>query len=193
MNLAGTRNRRWVLLAAGTMLLAGVFHLAIVRDHWEHAPAHGLFFLIAGLVQIGWAVAFWRSGSPFLARLGFVIALGLIALWGITRAAAAPFGHGPEAVDSAGVATKLCEIVCAVSLAALLASSLFVPGHRPAWVTLGGLAVLALALAGVTYEVALAAQPFFPVVAGSSAEHERHGAEPGEHEAHDHSPEEESE
>jgi hypothetical protein len=173
------------------MLLAGVFHLAIVADHWEHAPAHGLFFLIAGMVQIGWAVAFWRSGSSALARLGFVIALGLVALWGITRAAAAPFGHGPEAVDSAGVATKLCEIVCAASLAVLLTSSLFVPGRRPASVTLAGLTVLALAFAGVTYEVALAAQPLFPALTNSSAEHEHHEDEPEEHETHDHSHEEE--
>jgi hypothetical protein len=186
------RERRWIVLASGAMFLAGVFHLLIGPYHWEHAPAHGIFFVIAGLVQIGWAVAFWRSGSRSLAKIGFVLALALIVLWAITRAVAAPFGHGPEAVDSAGVATKLCEIVCAASLAVLLASSLFVPGRRPAWVTLAGLTVLALALAGVTYEVALAAQPVFPALAGSSpAEHEHHEVDPGEHEAHDHSHEEE--
>lgn len=193
MDLPGARDRRWAMLAAGAMLLAGVFHLAIVPGHWEHAPAHGLFFLIAGVVQIGWAIAFWRSGSPALARLGFVLALGLVALWAITRAEIAPFGHGPEAVDPAGVATKLCEIVCAASLAVLLASSLFVPGRRPAWVTLGGLTVLAVALAGVTYQAALAAEPLFPALAGSSAEHEHHEDEPEEEATHDNSHEEEAE
>lgn len=194
MEQAGVRDRRWIMVASGAMFLAGAFHLLIVRDHWEHAPAHGILFVIAGLVQIVWAAAFWRSGSRSLARVGFVLALGLIVLWGITRAVAAPFGHGPEEIDSAGLVTKLCETVCAVSLAVLLASTLFVPGRRPAWVTLGGLALLAVLLAGVTYEAALAAQPFLPALAGSgAAEHEHHEGESGEHEGHEeheHTPDE---
>jgi hypothetical protein len=182
MEHAGVRDRRWIMAASGAMFLAGVIHLLIVRDHWGHAPAHGIFFVIAGLVQIGWAVAFWRSGSRSLARVGFVLALGLIVLWGITRAVAAPFGHGPEEIETAGLVTKLGEIVCAVSLAVLLASTLFVPGRRPAWATLVGLSLLAPLLAGVTYEVALAAQPLLPALAGSG--HEEHEAE--EHEAEEH-------
>ena len=183
MEQTQVRGRRWIMVASGAMFLAGVFHLLIVPHHWEHAPAHGIFFVVAGLVQIGWAIAFWRSGSRSLAGIGFVLALGLIVLWGITRAAVAPFGHGPEEIDSAGLVTKLCEIVCAVSLAVLLASALFVPGRRPAWVTLGGLALVAVLLAGVTYEAALAAQPLLPALAGSgAAEHEHDEGESGEQE-----------
>lgn len=191
MEKARGRDRRWIVAASGAMFLAGVFHLLIVPHHWEHAPAHGIFFVIAGLVQIAWAIAFWRSGSRSLAQVGFVLALGLIVLWGMTRVVAAPFGHGPEEIDAAGVATKVCEIACGVSLAVLLASTLFVPGRRPAWTTLVGLSVLAVVLAGVTYEVALAAQPAFPALAGSSAEHEHHESEAEGHEPHDHSHEEE--
>lgn len=32
--------------------LAGIIHLWIIPEHWEHAPAHGLFFLGVGIAQI---------------------------------------------------------------------------------------------------------------------------------------------
>ncbi len=56
--------------AVFTMMLAGVLHLYVVRDHWAHAPAHGLFFLTAGVLQIAWSIAFLRSDREILRRFG---------------------------------------------------------------------------------------------------------------------------
>lgn len=106
----GHAKKRWAEAAIFTIMLAGVLHLMVVREHWAHAPAHGLFFLVAGLFQIGWSIAFLRSNSETLGRLGFVAALVLVLLWAITRLIPVPFGHGPEEVDTPGVATKLCEV-----------------------------------------------------------------------------------
>jgi hypothetical protein len=41
-----------------TIALAGLVHLLIVPAHYAHAPAHGIFFALAGIVQIAWSVAF---------------------------------------------------------------------------------------------------------------------------------------
>ncbi|MCQ3980642.1 MAG: hypothetical protein DPW09_45120, partial [Anaerolineae bacterium] len=46
-----------------TIALAGLVHLLIAPAHYAHAPAHGLFFAAAGIVQCIWAVAFWRRPS----------------------------------------------------------------------------------------------------------------------------------
>jgi hypothetical protein len=171
------------------MFLAGALHLAVVAEHWAHAPAHGLFFLLAGVAQIGWSIAFWRTRSPGLARVGFVMALALIILWGVTRMLPAPFGHGPEAIDSAGLVTKLCEGVCAAALAALLTTTFTVqPGLR-AWRPISGLILVSLLVAGLTYGAALAAEPLIPALAPPSIEEHEHAPQ----EQHEHAPPEEHE
>jgi hypothetical protein len=54
------------LIPTVTIALAGLVHLLIVPAHYAHAPAHGIFFALAGIVQITWAVAFWRRPSVIL-------------------------------------------------------------------------------------------------------------------------------
>lgn len=166
-----------------TMMLAGVMHLYVVREHWAHAPAHGLFFLVAGLIQIGWSIAFLRSDTETLRRLGFVGSLVLVLLWAVTRLIPAPFGHGPEEVDAPGVATKLCEVACAVALGLLIAASAAAQPRRIAWRPLVGLAIAAFALTGLTYGVARAAEPILPGLSAEAAEQHEHEETPGaEHE-----------
>jgi hypothetical protein len=174
------------------MLLAGVLHLMVVRDHWGHAPAHGLFFLIAGIVQIAWSIAFLRSSSETLGRLGFLVSLVLVLLWAVTRVLPAPFGHGPEEVDTPGVLTKLCEIACAASLglfiaaSAASASSATNQPRRAVWRPIVGLVVAAFVLTGLTYRAARAAEPLLPSLSAEAAEHHEHPQLPTE--THDHVP-----
>jgi len=169
--------------AVFTMLLAGVLHLYVVREHWSHAPAHGLFFLIAGLLQIAWSIAFLRSNTETLRRLGFVGMVVLVLLWGVTRILPAPFGHGPEEVDLPGVATKLCEAACAVALGLTIAASAAVQPRRTAWRPVVALAAAALVLTGLTYGVARAAEPLLPGLSAEAAEHHEHDEATGtEHE-----------
>jgi hypothetical protein len=171
------------------MLLAGVLHLMVVREHWAHAPAHGLFFLIAGIVQIAWSIAFLRSSSEALGRLGFLVSLVLVLLWAVTRVAPAPFGHGPEEVDTPGVLTKLCEIACAASLGLFITASATGATNqlrRAAWRPIVALVVAAFVLTGLTYGVARAAEPLLPGLSAEAAEHHEHLQLPTE--THDHVP-----
>ncbi len=184
---------RWMaIVAIGGMLVAGVLHLAVAAEHWSHAPAHGLFFVVAGIVQIVWSIAFWRSASPPLQKLGFLLAAVLLLLWAVTRVIQAPFAPGPEEVDAAGLVTKACEAVCVASLVLLIVATASPQARGRSWRTVLGLAILSLLLTGLTYGAARAAEPLLPgLSAVEHTPHEHTPAQPGSPtspatEAHDH-------
>jgi hypothetical protein len=101
------------------ILLAGVIHLLIAPEHYNHSPVHGIFFVGVGLVEIGWALAFWRRPSVGFFRIGVALAGGLVILWTLTRILPAPFGHGPEPVNASGLVCKASELLGLVTLAML--------------------------------------------------------------------------
>ncbi len=175
---SGTRSPRRSLglttpkVTACLMSLAGLTHLALVPGQWSHAPAHGLFFLAAGLAEIVWAAAYWRQPTRRLAYAGLALAGGLVVLWGLTRLFPAPFGHGPERVDGWGLATKAIEIAAVWGMVGRDARN---PG-RAAAQAIG----LSLVAAFAALAAGAAAEPLFPAL-GSSA-HEVAAAHPaGDH------------
>jgi glucose dehydrogenase len=173
------------------MLAAGLIHLVVIGQHWTHAPAHGIFFAIAGLLQIGWSVAFWRKKSQVLQRIGIVMVLSFVCLWALTRVLPAPFGHGPEEVDVPGLASKACEILCTVALLLPMVSVVPSPGMpRSGWRIVLLLVAISLVLTGLTYTVARAAEPLLPSLAAQET-HEQtpdqlHNHEDGPVEDHNH-------
>lgn len=96
-------------LIALWMILAGTVHLIIAPEHYAHAPGHGLFFVVTGTLEIGWALAFWRRPNRRLYYSGLILAGGLITLWMITRVLPAPFASSPESIDFWGVFSKTAE------------------------------------------------------------------------------------
>jgi hypothetical protein len=178
------RAGRTALVAAATSFIAGVLHIAIIPEHWTHAPAHSLFFLVAGAVQIAWSVGFWRSKSRTLAEVGLVVSLALIALWALTRVAPAPFGHGPEEVDAPGLVTKVSEAICSSALATLIATDFFNDTRGRAWLRAISLLVVSLALVGAVYEVAVAAET---LLRGLAPNEEQHHEQPPPEQQHQHS------
>jgi len=101
------------------ILLAGVIHLLVAPEHYNHSMVHGIFFAGVGLAEIGWALALWRRPTAGLFRLGVALAGGLVILWTLTRILPAPFGHGPEAVNISGLVCKASELLGLVTLAML--------------------------------------------------------------------------
>jgi len=179
----GSRLTGWAALGIG---LAGVMHLAIAPRHWAHAPAHGLFFAVVGIAEVAWSVAAWRRPSPAVYQIGMVGAGWLIVLWAMTRFLPAPFGHGPEPVELCGVACKLAEGLGMMALGALVWGTLTPRiGRRAAGRVLTGLVIGALIAGLVTYGVARAAEPIFPSLKASAAEH-HHEAIPEPIHEHDH-------
>ncbi|MCS7222768.1 MAG: copper chaperone PCu(A)C [Anaerolineae bacterium] len=156
--------------------LAGVIHLVITPFHYDHAPAHGIFFAVAGIAEILWALAFWRRPSLRSYYIGLAVAGGLVVLWGITRALPAPFGHGPEPIEALGVVCKLSELIGLSALIMLALQGRLTEGvKRPAWRTASEALTLALVLGLASWGIGYAATPWLPTLGPQEAiSHEGH-------------------
>jgi hypothetical protein len=173
-------------VAAVAVAIAGVVHVLIVPQHYQHAPAHGIFFLIAGLVEIAWAIAYFRGPSPRLLHLGIGLGSSLLVLWLLTRSLPVPFGHAAEPVDTWAVVCKLSELVGVVALALLAYQTLGEGTTRLANTRALVLAlVLGLAIGSATYIVARAAEPLLPTLSAAEEVH-LHPEGDTEHEEHEH-------
>jgi len=139
------------------MALSGVIHLAITTEHSERTPAHALFFAALGVVQIGWAAAYWMLPGRGLRWTGFVLSGGMIVLWAVTRSLPAPFSGTPEEIDLAGVVSKILE---ATAMASLLIedSRDYAPTSRQARSVMAAFLLAMLSGLGI-YASALALEP----------------------------------
>jgi hypothetical protein len=152
------------LAACVFMAAAGAVHFAIVVEHSEHAPAHGLFFALLGTLQLGWAAAFWLLPTRLVRGFGFVLSGGMILLWALTRLVAAPFQGFPEPLDAAGLASAGFE---AAAMAALLLNRSPNRSERlsPLAVSAAGVSVISCLL---LYGGGLVAAAWIPSLASSS-------------------------
>jgi hypothetical protein len=188
---ASTKNlTAWSAIAT---IVAGIIHLIIIPEHWEHAPAHGLFFLIVGVFQIVWGVAIWRTPSARVYNIGAIMAGWLIVLYVLTRLLPAPFGHGPEEVAWIDIVCKFCEALGMFTLAVLIFQGTLIHSARPlAWRAIVVIVLLSFVSGFATYGIARAAEPLFPALAGME-HHDDHQEETDQHhdegeptEDHDH-------
>lgn len=177
---SGQRLGAW---AALLVALAGLIHLLLAPQHWAHAPAHGVFFVVAGIAEIAWGVAVWRRPSLALYYIGLVGAGGLVVLWGITRVLPAPFGHGPEPIEMMALVCKASEGLSMVVLAALILPATMSGTKRSAvWRSIVLLVVAAFIVGFLTYGVARAAEPVLPWLGATEHQHEEENVPDTEHE-----------
>ncbi len=90
--------------------LAGFVHIVIAPAHLAHAPAHGITFLLIGLTQILWGVAFIRFsrvGPVYWA--GIALSGGVVLLWVLTQVFSPPFAIEAEPVDLPTLVSKTAE------------------------------------------------------------------------------------
>ncbi len=175
-----------------TIALAGLVHLIIAPAHYDHAPAHGIFFAIAGLIQCGWAVAFWRRPSLALYRAGLAVSGGLVVLWLLTLALPAPFGgHDAGSIDTSAVVCKLSELVGLIALVALMiqGGQWALKGKLSAPRLLGEAVVISLIVGAIFFGAGKAAEPLFPQWQHSAAHAHEEIDQPAEHGEHAHADE----
>jgi hypothetical protein len=177
--------RSLIVWSAMMTILAGLLHFVLVPLHIEHAPAHGLFFLLVGLAQIIWGVMVWRHPTLKLCYIGAVMAGWLIVLYAVTRWLPAPFSHGPEGIEAIDLVCKLCEGLGMISLLILIFQGLVLHASRfNAWRTVSLILFVSFLAAFVTYAVARAAEPILPWLAGPVQEHHHDERVPSEEEHH---------
>ena len=133
---------RSVSIAA--IAIAGLVHIGIAPSQLAHAPAHGIFFGLAGVAQVAWALAFWRVRSSELTWTGMAVSGGLIVLWVSTRLMPAPFEPMPHAIDWSLMVTKVAEFI---GFIALVGYGVRTPMLRLRWAAAPTVATAALGIA----------------------------------------------
>jgi hypothetical protein len=121
MNLG---QHRLVVLCAGFSIAAGIIHLIVTPSHFEEWFGYGVFFLLASITQIGYAVVLMtNSPNPTLLWAGICGNGAIILLWLTTRTVGIPF-FGPYAweIEPVGLLdsiSKIIEIFLVISLVVL--------------------------------------------------------------------------
>ncbi len=170
------------------MALAGWIHLAIAPSHFEHAPAHGLFFGLLGAFQALWvilaamwlAMAFLRpevirlspSGdlAGWLRHSGLALGGGAVVLWLLTQWVSAPFAASPEPIDGPTILSKLAELLVTLALLGPMGGLWRV---RPQALRIGGV----IAFGSVMWAAGLVAESRLPGLTSEPGEH-THGIGP---------------
>jgi hypothetical protein len=96
---------------------AAVIHFVVIPGHWDEYWGQGLFFIIAAIAQILWAVWVVAAPSRLLYLLGAVGNTAIVALWVVTRTYGVPAGPGAgerEAVEFADTLATVFEVLLVV-------------------------------------------------------------------------------
>src|SRR5205085_815651 len=83
---------------------AALIHFAVAPEHFHEWWGFGVFFVLCGEAQLGWALLFRRRPGPLLAVVGLTGSLLLVALWLLSRTVGLPLGPDPGVPEAAGTA-----------------------------------------------------------------------------------------
>jgi hypothetical protein len=101
---------------------AAVIHFVVIPGHWDEYWGQGLFFIIAAIAQLLWAVWVLVAPSRLLYLLGAVGNAAIVVLWVVTRTAGVPVGPGAgerEAVEFADTLATVFEVLLVIGALAL--------------------------------------------------------------------------
>lgn len=115
---------RWSLAAEISLLVAGGTHMLAALEHLSHDPRFSVFFLIAGLGQLGAGLTLRRSPRPALVGGAVVTSVGLMLLYLVSRTVAlelGPHSDRPQDPDILGTIVVVAELVAVATLPSLLA------------------------------------------------------------------------
>jgi FtsP/CotA-like multicopper oxidase with cupredoxin domain len=102
------RGRASLIAAALLVLGAAVIHFAVVSEHLQEYPPYGVFFVVAGLVQVALAGAVLAAPGRRLFLAGAAVSLGLVALWAVSHTTGLPLGPAPGRPEQPGIPDVIC-------------------------------------------------------------------------------------
>ena len=148
-----TEYERWLrpalaLLSAG----AAVIHFVVIPGHWDEYWGQGLFFIVAAVAQLLWAVWIIVAPSPLIYLAGAAGNAVIVVMWIVTRTAGIPAGPGAgeaEAVEFADTLATVFEIILVVG-AVMLARTASRRGPQRAPGALAPTVLLACLVAALT-------------------------------------------
>lgn len=107
------------LLSAG----AAVIHFVVIPGHWDEYWGQGLFFVVAAVAQLLWALWIVVAPSRLVYLAGAVGNAVIVAMWIVTRTAGIPAGPGSgerEAVEFADTLATAFEVVLVIGAIVLM-------------------------------------------------------------------------
>jgi hypothetical protein len=131
---------------------AAVIHFVVIPGHWDEYWGQGLFFIVAAIAQVLWAVWILVAPSRLIYLAGAAGNAAIVVLWVVTRTAGVPAGPGAgerEAVEFADTLATVFEVLLVVGVLMLART---VPARPVRWPA-GALTVsllLALVVAALT-------------------------------------------
>ena len=98
--------KRWQYAAALLSMLAGWIHVFFAPEHFEEWVGYGVFFVVASICQMLFALIVVTNMPPRREVLwaGILGNMALIVLWGVTRTLGIPF-FGPSAGEVETIGT----------------------------------------------------------------------------------------
>jgi hypothetical protein len=136
------------LLSAG----AAVIHFVVIPGHWDEYWGQGLFFIVAAIAQLLWALWVVVAPSRLIYLAGAAGNAGIVVMWVVTRTAGIPAGPGAgerEAVEFADTLATAFEVVLVIG-ALVLARTVALRPIRQATGALVPSVLLALVVAALT-------------------------------------------
>ena len=122
-----TGSKAWLYAAAGLSILAGLFHLFVMPEHFGEWLGYGLFFLVVALAQLVYAVLLLRRPSNRTVLVAGIVGNALvIGLWAVTRTVGIPLGPAAGEIEAIGIVdtvSKLVELALIGCLILLLRNS----------------------------------------------------------------------
>jgi MYXO-CTERM domain-containing protein len=116
---AGHTDYEWWLRPALALLSVGaaVIHFVVIPGHWDEYWGQVLFFVVAAVAQLLWAVWIIVAPSRLIYLAGAAGNAAIVVMWIVTRTAGVPAGPGAgeaEAVEFADTLATVFEVILVV-------------------------------------------------------------------------------
>jgi len=147
-------------IAIAAALTAGLTHLGVALGYYLHTPAQGIWLAVVGILQVVWAVSYWRRPVVRLLLVGQSLLGGTFVLWLLTVMVSAPFGAHVWPLDAAVWLTKSAEFVGWVAL--LWSEFHQVQSGKSAWQMLGLALAITLNVGVLGWVGGTVVEPIFP-------------------------------
>ncbi len=148
-------------IAIAAALTAGLTHLGVALGYYLHTPAQGIWLAAIGLLQVLWALSYWRRPAG-LCLLGQSLLGGMVVLWLLALTISAPFSAHVWPLDWAVYLTKSVELIGWIALLWQEFPHSPRPQGKSGWSTLGLALAITLNVGFLSWIGGTAVEPLFP-------------------------------
>jgi hypothetical protein len=106
--------------ATTTTTIAGILHLIFASNVIGFNINNGIFFIVAGIAQIFWAVPMIKRWRRIWYYIGIAGTIVLIILWAITRVPGNPITGRGGPINEIGIAIEVFQIAYIVLTAIII-------------------------------------------------------------------------